>query len=175
MAGLLTCPCCWCLPNPVLSEKVAFVVQQHNCKNAIRTYSCGYSSGFTPDSLFNPVHEKWTFEPKFGGEYRELFLEMAVIVDRIWDLLIMGEGGSWKGEEGSRESGTGVMRFPNRIKLRRPLRPLREVGRVCCRFLSVVEFWLLNATKSALRINKDCALTGIMWPYPRMWKNFERT
>jgi len=25
---------------------------------AIGTYSCGYSSGFTPDSLFNPVHEK---------------------------------------------------------------------------------------------------------------------
>jgi len=32
MAGLLACPCCWCLPNSYSPEKVAFVVQQHNCK-----------------------------------------------------------------------------------------------------------------------------------------------
>lgn len=37
------------------------------------TYSCGYSSGFSPDSHFNPVHGKMNNEPKFKRKYKYNF------------------------------------------------------------------------------------------------------
>lgn len=51
-AGLLAGPVFGCLPIPTSRDSGG------ECKNTVRTYSCGYSSRLARDSLFTSTHRK---------------------------------------------------------------------------------------------------------------------